>query len=607
MASPSAKRRRTSPNASIVVNASNTDLSQDSISRPSYMSPTKASLARFYPNLAPPSSEPTTPRSKGRLLLDQHSSLLRGGSSSASKISQQHRPVPGANAAFLNNVARAAGALLVSSQGDASGQPRELSPAGSLVSQSIDMPMMDAGGREPRASPPLEAAGIEAASAQRQNGPQTEMPKNIFPAVDSAVQAKAMIEPPQHELNNANIKPTTLGESDNKDLATLSTPTKRGAGAAEHEPRLPSTPRQLGIEPPGSKPTGCLSMSPKRSGKRRRIEGTKSSPLKPRPKDATPIQHIFEAQTASCLGRRPCLQFDPKFDPARSSDPHFELNHITPSTTPTIMASQLPKTDPLFRVHPLVSLRIAAGNEMPVTENGSNPMFRDILFTSPDGALTVEIRTFFNAGSKKVASITVLGLNSWASSELGTWLKAPIADRTLDTIARAIDRFWNMIETRALCWYTCEGQFSRLVDTTVGSVSISNEESCEMHEYTQGSDMQNDVAVKSTRKDSVEVPGPSFDDFTVAKLLQYAGQRCVRFKDSAACLETTWRIDFTPSGEVTSKVSAHASFPTSWAEGPDQDDLSRVDEVFVRLLRSGKTVYEAVRCIIEIVFPNVIV
>lgn len=619
MESPSAKRRRTSPNASVSVNASNTDsrlLSQQDVVQPSYMSPTKASIARFYPDLAPQSSEPTTPRSKGRLLLDQHSSSLKGGPRSASKIFQQPRPVSEANAAFLNNVARAAGALLVSSQGDASSQPKEPSPVGSQVSASnawtlpVSGLVVGAGDQEPRASPPPEPA-------EHKIGTETGLPNDASPVADLELQSKTTAEPSQPELNDTEFETervesakkdaVTIGGSNIEDTVTLSTPTRRGAGAPEdHEPRLPSTPRQLGIEPPGSKPTGVLSMSPKRCGKRRRLEGTKSSPLKPR--DAAPNQpkHVFEAQTVSRLGLcRPSLPFDPGVDDARSLGPSSEPFHADHLITPAITASELSKPDPLFKGQHLPSLRIAAGDETPVTENGSSPMFRDISFSSTDGVLTLKIRTFFNAGSKKVASIAVLGLNSWASSELGTWLKAPIADRTLDTIARAIDRFWDMIGTRAFCWYNCEGEFSHLVDTTAGSISTASEEMPEMHEYTQKPDMQEVVALSSARKNSVDAPGPfTSGNFPAEKLVHYAGQRSVRFKDSATSLEITWRINITPSGEVTSKVTAHASFPTSWAEEPDQGDLCRVDEAFVRLLRSGKTVYEAVRCIVEVVFPT---
>ncbi|KAF6233858.1 hypothetical protein HO173_008070 [Letharia columbiana] len=73
MDSSPSKRRRTSPSTSIAVTVENTDLgplprngASPSRRRSSFMSPTKASLARFHPNILPraKSVEPLRPVSK---------------------------------------------------------------------------------------------------------------------------------------------------------------------------------------------------------------------------------------------------------------------------------------------------------------------------------------------------------------------------------------------------------------------------------------------------------------------------------------------------------------------------------------------------------------
>ena len=65
------------------------------------------------------------------------------------------------------------------------------------------------------------------------------------------------------------------------------------------EPRLPSTPSQLGLEAPPSPPKGLLFSSPSRRPKRKTRSGAKSSPLKP----GAPIAAVEVVQTSN-LGPR---------------------------------------------------------------------------------------------------------------------------------------------------------------------------------------------------------------------------------------------------------------------------------------------------------------
>lgn len=73
MEPPSPKRRKTSPSTALEVDASNTQQQSPSRdgrastpSRASYLSPTKASLARFHPHLLPSSTTTATKRSSSR-------------------------------------------------------------------------------------------------------------------------------------------------------------------------------------------------------------------------------------------------------------------------------------------------------------------------------------------------------------------------------------------------------------------------------------------------------------------------------------------------------------------------------------------------------------
>jgi len=103
----------------------------------------------------------------------------------------------------------------------------------------------------------------------------------------------------------------------------LSTPTRTGIVGApieqdeDGEPRLPSTPSQLGLESPPEKPKGLLFSSPSRRPRRKDKPSTKSSPLKPvdsGPGPAVPSQD----RAVSKLG--PKIYIESELGPVPSSE-----------------------------------------------------------------------------------------------------------------------------------------------------------------------------------------------------------------------------------------------------------------------------------------------
>ena len=610
MESPSPKRRRTSPHASIPVNASNTDLravSDDSnpqvFRQPSYMTPTKASLARFHPRLATKPSQSATPRSKGRLLLDQRSSRLKGSLRSPTKVLKSSRPDSIANAASLDSVAHA----LIDLPDGGLGHAKELTHTRTHVPQSksspssTSRPTQDIEDQEPRASPPPEAAG-EAGSVPPIEQDHDEVVPGISQgspqSKDSDLQAEASAQCPHLEPNSQSIEPqpkisttTVHVEKSDDDLVAISTPTRHRA-AEDDEPKLPSTPRQLGLEPPASKPTGILSISPSRNGKRRRAPSTKSSPLKPMNADL--VKYVVETAFERSLGPRPdlALASDEAAPALRPLENRLERDSAL-SIMPTYATSKLLETDPLYNIQDTVSLNITV-SDVVSRKGGHSSTFRDVVLHSPSDILITEIRMFLK-DSGKVASIAVMALTSWAS-ELVKWLKAPIADRTQDAIVRAVGRFWDMAEIRGFCWYKCQHESVHLFDDTG---HVSTEKVSDVPDPPS-----NGNGVELAIKGHIEKPEPSSvsDALSLEKLYHCMRLNSICLRDSAVRLEVTWAVNFTPSGKVTSRVSAHASFPKSWEE--DEGDLKRTDEAFKRLVQSGKPVYEAVRCIVEAMFPD---
>ena len=589
------KRRRLSSERAIPCNAFNQqlmltsrDVSQHGLPQRSYRSPTKTSIARFYPTLVQSTRTCTTPRSMGRILLDRRISALHKDRELKSQDSEFIQQISPEEAAFLQATAQKARSLDpddtvpddVSTAFESSDQPFR---AG-LESSSVNEVICEHDRLQPGASPPTEVADANEPQFPPSTTPIGSRVRSSTPS--AGIDPRGVIEHsslhrPDHHYHSHEESHTSTGGSSQQSgdpaqddhSIPCSTPDRHSITPSDvAEPRLPSTPRQLGVEPPASKPAGLSFSSPRRMAKPRHTT-SKSSPLKP--KDTVPFPHLTGTKVESNFGVRRSL-----LDMIHGRAANESLIQGTNDIEATVSSSNsFPISDPLHAVQAGLSLRISAGDLKNQDQPNSHVLrYRDVEFTSADGIFVVHLRLFLNNDSLKVRFANVTHSPSWAI-ELRAWLEAPIADRTQASIAQAVVHFWDIFETRATCWYLCKNKFVAITDIS-GAMHDVSEDSVEKKE--------------SLHRDNSGDPGPE---------LGYLVNDSCRFTDDEVLLVVVWNIFFTPSGKVTSQVSAHATFPLVWSNDSDHKDLERVDEVFTRLVRSGKSVYEASWCMIEALFP----
>lgn len=289
MDSPPSKRRKTSPLTHLSATPQDRqtrpesqDGEQSSKGRASFMSPTKASRARFNPSLLAPSnaSDSKRPRSQGS---DSERSRIQGGLHGlTSQITQ-------AGVAELATITkRTTGAPFLNTNGQGlHAAPRRRSRTPGKESTPLNntqlLPLTYA-----RESLPAEAQGQGNGSHVIERQSPLPLPSNTRVQVTS-----------------------TNGALDADESTHLpSTPThggipsqKSGMGFSEDgEPSLPSTPVHLGLEAPAERPKGLLFSSPNRRSNRREMTATRSSPLKPN--DAGPNPVKTSNSVPSSLGSR---------------------------------------------------------------------------------------------------------------------------------------------------------------------------------------------------------------------------------------------------------------------------------------------------------------
>jgi len=264
--SPS-KRRKTSPTTSVAVDAPSLIPGRNgeatTPSRASFLSPTKASLARFNPGLLP------RPRSAG--IGAQRPGSQGNGVSGQDPTPRRPRSAHGGGS-WING---------------SGGPSKPAIPARDKDGEAEALtkpPMGKAGTASPgRTTRPLRG-GLSAAPRRRSRTPgQASSPEKVTKPTKELLIAAS---PPEAANETQDVAQKTIDGQLEQELQGSAE--RRSArlpqaheGADQGEPELPPTPTQLGLEAPPEPPKGLLN-SPSRRPKRKKSSGVQSSPLKPR-------------------------------------------------------------------------------------------------------------------------------------------------------------------------------------------------------------------------------------------------------------------------------------------------------------------------------------
>ncbi|MCJ1386155.1 hypothetical protein MMC17_009281 [Xylographa soralifera] len=659
------KRRKLSPTTSIIaVDASDyqsqsihdNDVQPRTPRQASFLSPTKASLARYNPSLLP------RPKSAGEgVQLPESASKVvhRQHGEKTSRPSNGLNPVALRSTTPTSSPSKVAGRLRASTA-----SPHRDSISSARKTSNAPKPRSRKLGRasSPAKVLPISSAPIILASpprpAQELDG---EAEDTVSQQLDFNLQASAAH--PQNDL--------------------ASRPQDRIQREKDHgEPKLPLTPTQLGLEVAPEPPKGLLYSSPSRRSGRRNGSSTKSSPLKPldpplktyshellgkepaTTEDATEVrpravgaQEDFETITKKKILDQLLLQYQElKNDVAElerearqadfgghehtdnlismitSSNPSrqcvpmheklvsisFRVAQFMPFSKPlasrkqpdSISSLPLPSHYPLQLEDPLPHLRvftpltINSVSSLVPSSDRSQPWLQhhNIALTSPGNLLRVEMYLSVNAADQSVNSLALQSLSSWAKSELDAWLNDQVAAGDLPMIGWACGRYWEVAHLRARCWRSCYQQFRGLIpaaialQTSTFSVGVDTVDSKQEVSLADGAEI--DVNDFEDMEDLNSDLGTS-DSGVRSKL----GQQSILFSAFGVSFLVTWRISFNWTGEIESHISACASFPKAWQNADERASLGNIGEVFDRLLHD-RGVFAAVRIIVALLYKQ---
>ncbi|KAL8701028.1 MAG: hypothetical protein Q9201_005130 [Fulgogasparrea decipioides] len=333
-----------------------------------------------------------------------------------------------------------------------------------------------------------------------------------------------------------------------------STPTRREPDYTDDgEPRLPSTPTQLGLEPPPKPPSGLLSRS---SSKRMKTKAKhRSSPLKLR----------------ECPPRKSAAS--PSLSP---SPPSARLQVISKQnrTGTTCQDRPLRREHVIFASAKNQDLEWAKTTEdTSITANvDCIPSF--IKNLPPEDLLIIKLSLLKDVASQLTGGIIVDELSEWAEEDFGPLLRRLARDGNLDGIRQAIKQYGDLSVERADCWARC----AQTLHNIVPDVNAAGD--CEQPGQFSPQNQLSDTLRPSRGRQN---------------LLLYRNE---------TILLINWEIVACTNGNLQRKLSVKIFLATDSSDTDNVSDDEEIAEIFKALVDNGRDVPTAIAVLAQAVFDD---
>jgi hypothetical protein len=549
MDEPARKRRRTSSPAE----RASSPLRKPA-RRPSFASPTKASLARNYPNLLAsqqtPTGSPSRPSSRGDILArgKQARAFVLGETDVQEELRQETANEDGdwdTRGAAQNMTPRArklAGYRNTPTATDAveEEEPELPTTPSQQGLEEVDSPRRGVLFSSPSKRPP-RVKGIVKQSPLRPKAPAVQEASSTQYVEDGpeetvAPERKEKKQPPDPEIEKRKQEKARL----ERELAELEAQVSK---CTEEIVKEQKRTRDEALRP--SDRSDLQAFVAKISGADDKA-------------DAIPISSLL-------------CSFLPFSTLSKAQGPQ-KPDKPVPSHRPIELADPSPYLEMFTCMKFTTQLHLPRGKILPSSKRVHQKHTIDIV--GPRKLLTTQVSIIIDILASEVISMHVLRLSPWAERELGTFLRERSEVRDLGNASWAIESYWEIAQKRAQYWHRCESTFAYLL---VGRTS----------EDTENARPQTKQDKKMSRRD----------------LNRHLGRDTLILQDKHVLLKLNWRIGFDWTGEAESEVTVEPAFPSVWTEGDAAKTFSKVPETFASLLQS-RGAFEATRVITALLFAQ---
>ncbi|KAJ9649600.1 hypothetical protein H2199_000378 [Coniosporium tulheliwenetii] len=241
----------------------------------------------------------------------------------------------------------------------------------------------------------------------------------------------------------------------------------------------------------------------------------------------------------------------------------------------------------------------------------SPTLHHTLTLTSPSSLLHATLHLHISPDPEPcITSLDLATLSPWAEPELGPWLRRCAAENDVGDVGWALGSYWELAIRRVECWGRCEKAWPELLGrggkVGKGKGKAGGQANAELERLDVRSDGEEGLEEVSGVGDIIAGPG----DGTGGKGKRAASRRELRrhlgrtelvFQSAEVKLRIVWRIQFDWTGEAESVVRAQAAFPPAWHEADERRSLHKVPATFERLVRE-RGVFEAVRVVVGLLF-----
>jgi hypothetical protein len=249
-----------------------------------------------------------------------------------------------------------------------------------------------------------------------------------------------------------------------------------------------------------------------------------------------------------------------------------ESDDPVPSHKPIELADPLPYLEMFTTMKYTTQLHLPRGKIVLSSKHVHQKHTIDIV--GPQKLLVTQVSVVIDTLASEIIDMHILHLSSWAERELGTFLRQRSEAQELGNASWAIESYWEIAQKRAHYWHRCETTFSHLL-------------AGQTREDTENARPQAKQDTKLTRR----------------ALNRHLGRDTLILQDRHVLLKLNWRIGFDWTGEAESEVTVEPAFPSVWTEGDAEKRFSKVPETFASLLQS-RGAFEATRIMAALLFAQ---
>ncbi|CAI6340019.1 unnamed protein product [Periconia digitata] len=254
--------------------------------------------------------------------------------------------------------------------------------------------------------------------------------------------------------------------------------------------------------------------------------------------------------------------------------PHSRL----PKSKPVPSHRPLALDDPLPYLQMFTNLDMTTQLDLPKgeTPSGSDHVHQKhtIQLTAPQKLLAATIDLVIDIQTSTIVDLQIIRLSYWAERELGTFIREKSLQHDLSNACWAIGSYWELARKRAEFWHKCEAAFAHLLPG-------------------------------QTNDDTENVIQRQQDAKTMSRkvLNRHLGRDMLLLQDHHVMLQLNWAIEFDWTGEANSNVGVRAAVPQVWTETDEGMNFDKIPETFDMLLQS-KGAFAATKTMVALLFAE---